>query len=189
MLLPRPRRSLSPRAPLRVGLSLVAAVLAFAISRCEAGLPQEAVVRRVVDGDTVELTDGRLVRYIGIDTPEVRRREDHRWVVHPEPFGVEAMDANKRLVQGKRVRFEYDIETHDRYGRILAYVYVDGRMVNAQLVEDGDARVLTIPPDVKYADRFRRLADDARRAHRGVWADAASPTRGGAPHGQDLRGR
>ena len=127
-------------------------------------------MHRVIDGDTIELTDGRLVRYIGIDSPEVRRREDHRWVVSPEPFGLAAQEANKRLVQGKRVRLEYDVETRDRYGRILAYVYVDGQMVNERLVEDGDARVLTIPPDVKYADRFRRLAEDARRAHRGVWA-------------------
>ena len=129
-------------------------------------------MHRVIDGDTIELTDGRLVRYIGIDAPEVRRREDHRWVVRPEPFGLAAQEVNKRLVQGKRVRLEYDVETRDRYGRILAYVYVDGQMVNERLVEDGDARVLTIPPDVKYADRFRRLAEDARRAHRGVWAQS-----------------
>ena len=68
-------------------------------------MPLEATVRRVVDGDTIELMDGRLVRYIGIDAPEVRRREGERWVMDPEPFGLAATEANKRLVEGKWVRF------------------------------------------------------------------------------------
>ena len=200
MVVPRPRRTLSPRAQRRAWSFLVAAVLLFAITRCEAGLPQEAVVRRIVDGDTVELIDGRLVRYIGIDAPEVRRRarpgdrewragEDPHWVVDPEPFGQEAMEANRGLVEGKRVRLEYDVETHDRYGRLLAYVFVDGRMANAALLEAGYARLLTIQPNVRYAQRFRDLVKDARRRHRGVWVEPLRPTAVGAQGGHDLRGR
>ena len=189
MFAPRPRRTLSPRAQRRAWPFLVAAVLLFAVTRCEAKLPQEAVVRRVIDGDTVELMDGRLVRYIGIDAPEVRRRKDHRWVVDPEPFGREAMEANRGLVEGKRVRLEYDAETHDRYGRLLAYASVDGRMANAALLEGGYARLLTIRPNVRYAQRFRDLVEDARRSHRGVWAEPPRPTAVGAQGGHDLRGR
>ena len=127
------------------------------------------VVRRVIDGDTIELTDGRLVRYIGIDTPEVRRKAGNRWVVDPEPFALAAAEANRRLVEGKPVRLEYDEQLKDRYGRTLAYVYVGEQMVNEALVADGYAHVLTIPPDVRYAERFRLLANEARRARRGVW--------------------
>jgi micrococcal nuclease len=124
----------------------------------------------VIDGDTAELADGRLVRYLGIDTPEVRRRRGDRWVVEPEPYGLEAAAANRRLVEGKILQLEYDVQTHDRYGRLLAYVYADGQMVNAKLLEDGYAQLLTIPPNVKYAELFQRLAATARRNKRGLWA-------------------
>ena len=140
----------------------------------------------MIDGDTIELADGRLVRYIGIDTPEMRRRarpgdrewlagEGDRWVLDPEPFAQAATDANRQLVDGRPVRLEYDVQTHDRFGRLLAYVYVtpDGGsevMVNAELLNAGMAQTLTIPPDVKYVQRFRALAASARQARRGLWA-------------------
>lgn len=118
--------------------------------------------------------DGRLVRYIGVDAPEVRRRVGHRWIKDPEPFSQAATDANRDLVEGRTVRLEYDVQTHDRYSRLLAYVYVsDGKggevMVNAELLRLGAAQLLTIPPDVKYAKSFRAIAAEARRARRGLW--------------------
>lgn len=146
-----------------------------ATSRVE---PPGLVVRRVIDGDTVELTDGRLVRYIGIDAPEVRRRArpgdrewraKKEWVVAPEPFARAAAEANRRLVEGKPIQLEYDVQLEDRYGRTLAYVYADEQMVNEALVAGGYAHVMTIPPNVRYAERFRLLANEARRARRGLW--------------------
>lgn len=128
------------------------------------------MVRRAIDGDTVELSDGRLVRYIGVDTPEVRKRVNGEWVLDPEPFAEAARDKNAAWVQGKRVKLEYDAERHDRHGRLLAYVYADGEMVNAKLVREGYAEPLTIPPNVTYAEEFRQLAAEARRAKRGLWA-------------------
>ena len=128
------------------------------------------MVRRVIDGDTVELADGRLVRYLGIDTPEVRRRIGDDWIVDPEPLARAAMEANRELVEGKAVRLEYDVQTHDRYGRTLAYVYVDDRMVNEALLETGYAQVMTIPPNVRYAQRFRAAVKAARNARRGFWS-------------------
>lgn len=122
-------------------------------------------VKRVIDGDTILLADGRRVRYIGIDTPETK---------HPyrseEYYGKEAYLYNKRLVEGKRVRLEFDVEKRDTYDRLLAYVYVDDIFVNARLVEDGYARSYAYPPNVKYADLFLRLEREARKNHRGLWA-------------------
>ncbi len=123
----------------------------------------------MIDGDTIELSDGRLVRYIGIDTPELRRKEGEHWIVDPQPYAREAAEANRRLVEGQTVRLEYDVQRFDHYGRLLAYVYVGDQMVNATLLEGGDAHLLTIPPDVKYVEQFRRLVEEARTAHRGVW--------------------
>ncbi len=134
-------------------------------------LPAEAAIRRVVDGDTVELEDSRLVRYLGIDAPEVRRRDGAAWRYDPAPYAEAATEANRRLVEGRRVRLEYDVQTHDRYGRLLAYVFVEDRMVNEQLVADGYAQVLTIPPNVRHAERLRQAAARARAAGRGLWRD------------------
>jgi micrococcal nuclease len=136
-------------------------------------------VRRVIDGDTVELSGGRLVRYLGIDTPEVRRQSGDRWVRDPEPFGEQATEANRRMVERKTVRLEYDVQTHDRFGRLLAYVYVPAAeagfsgagelFVNEELLRLGVARPLTIPPNVKHAERFRAITEEARHAGRGLW--------------------
>jgi len=126
-----------------------------------------ANVTRVIDGDTIEVEiDGRLfkVRYIGMDTPET---------VHPtrgvEPFGREASDRNRQLVEGKTVYLEKDVSETDRYDRLLRYVWVDGTMVNAVLVLEGYARVATYPPDVKYTEDFLELERGAREAGRGLW--------------------
>jgi micrococcal nuclease len=140
------------------------------VSSCARADSKEAHVLRVIDGDTVKLTDGRSVRYIGIDTPETKRRVGGKWVPDAEYFGKEATLANKNLVEGKDVSMEFDVQTHDRYGRLLAYVYVDGRMVNELLLEEGFASILTVPPNVKYVERFKELSRKARQEKRGLWA-------------------
>jgi len=121
-------------------------------------------VKRAVDGDTILLSNGKRVRYIGIDTPETKH--PHKPV---EEFGEEAYQYNKSLVEGKRVRLEYDIEKRDRYGRILAYVYVDEVFVNAELVKEGYAQVYTFPPNVKHQELFIGLQRMARDEGRGLW--------------------
>jgi micrococcal nuclease len=130
-------------------------------------------VTRVVDGDTVKvrLARGRgtrTVRYIGVDTPES--------VKPGEPvqcFAKAASSFNERLVQGRRVRLEIGRERTDRYGRLLAYVYVRGRgnpFVNAELLRRGYARTLAIPPNTDRAGRFAELERRARDDRRGLWA-------------------
>ena len=129
-------------------------------------------MRRVVDGDTIQLTTGVMVRYIGLDAPEVRRREEGRWVEDLEPFAREATQANRRLVEGRTLTLEYDVQRQDRFGRTLAYAYVEGVMVNEALLHQGWGRVLLIPPDLKYAARLRAASEDARRHRRGLWNDS-----------------
>ena len=173
-------RVTSPRVSSVVLLAVLSVLSAVSASTVESSgssprasqerLPDRAAVRRVIDGDTIELSDGRLVRYIGIDTPEVRRRRGEQWVVDPEPFGKAASEANRRLVSGRTVRLEYDAQTHDRFGRLLAYVYVNDQLVNEELLRLGYAQLLTIPPDVRYVERFRQVMEEARRARRGLWA-------------------
>jgi micrococcal nuclease len=130
----------------------------------------EAAVLRVVDGDTIAVrVNGRAerVRYIGVDTPESVKRG-----TPVQCFAHAAAAENARLVAGERVRLVRDVEARDRFGRLLAYVYRvrDGRFVNAELVRRGYARTLTIPPNVRFADRFAGLARAARAAGRGLWS-------------------
>jgi micrococcal nuclease len=135
--------------------------------------PRDAVrakVQRVSDGDTfVDTVQGRRerVRVIGVDTPESvdPNRPD-------EPYGQEASDFAKHYLDGETVRLAGDAEPRDRYGRMLAYVWLeDGTFWNALLVAEGYAQQLTIPPNVTYADLFRRLAREARQHDRGLWAE------------------
>jgi len=135
--------------------------------------PRDAVrakVQRVSDGDTfVATVQGRRerVRVIGVDTPESvdPNRPD-------EPYGQEASDFAKHYLDGETVRLAGDAEPRDRYGRMLAYVWLeDGTFWNALLVAEGYAQQLTIPPNVTYADLFRRLAREARQHDRGLWAE------------------
>lgn len=126
---------------------------------------------RVIDGDTIKLENGETVRYIGIDTPET---------VHPNKpvqyYGKEASEYNRNLVEGKTVYLEYDVQERDKYGRLLAYVFVDDIFVNARLVKEGYARVSTYPPNVKYQDLFLKLEREARENSRGLWSKGKPKT-------------
>ena len=102
------------------------------------------------------------MRYIGIDTPEIYPQ--------PEAFGIEAWQANRRLVEGKKVRLERDVSQTDKYNRLLRYVYVDSVFVNAELVKQGLARAKAYPPDTKYQAYLEKMEAEAREAGRGMWA-------------------
>jgi micrococcal nuclease len=140
-----------------------------ALVSCQDGSFLAVKVVRVVDGDTIQVCcigwKREKVRYIGINTPETK---------HPtkevEHFGEEASEANRKLVEDKTVVLEFDVERRDRYGRLLAYVFLkDGTFVNAWLVEHGFAQVMTVPPNVKHQELFLKLQRDAREARRGLW--------------------
>jgi len=166
------------RRPILVVLALAAAAAGGAGAR---GLLDESGDRardggdvgrvvKVVDGDTIHVQLGSTrekVRYIGVDTPETK---DPRRPMGC--FGQQASDFNERLVGGELVRIVRDVEERDRYGRLLAYVYraSDGLFVNAELARLGYAQPLSIPPDVRHADRFAALAREARERGRGLWS-------------------
>jgi micrococcal nuclease len=122
-----------------------------------------ATVTRNTDGDTLWLSGIGKVRLIGIDTPEIHGQ--------PECFGRQASAFTARVLPpGAHVRYRLGVDPRDRYGRALAYLYLqDGRMFNELLVERGYATPLTIPPNVDYADRFVKAARRAREANRGLW--------------------
>jgi micrococcal nuclease len=127
-------------------------------------------VTKVSDGDTFWIDDGsakgQKIRLIGVDAPESRKtgRKEKGY------YGKEAKEYAKRLLTGKRVRLEFDIGRYDRYRRTLAYVYLkDGTFVNAELIKQGYAMVMTVPPNVKYAGLFLKLQQEARKNHRGLW--------------------
>ncbi|MFC1957820.1 thermonuclease family protein [Chloroflexota bacterium] len=87
-----------------------------------------------------------------------------------EAFGIEAWQANRKLVEGKEVRLERDVSETDKYGRLLRYVWVDGTLVNAELVRQGLAEAKAYPPDTKYQDYLEQMETEAREAGRGIWA-------------------
>jgi micrococcal nuclease len=149
---------------------------------------EEAVVERVVDGDTFVTRDGSRVRLIGVNTPEISGTVEY--------FGEEAANYTKRMLAGQTVWMFRDVSETDRYGRLLRFVFLPGDrlMFNERLVLEGYANAATYPPDVSLADRFREAEREARAAGAGLWgggetaaaADGA-PAAGGrdAPDGGD----
>lgn len=177
-------------------LFLIAAVVvslisAFSSCRDQASLPKPAPVQaaagmarghvvRVYDGDTVKLSSGERVRFIGIDTPEMHDnpklyRDVKKTGLDPETIkqmGEKSYEFTKGLLADRDVRLEFDAEARDKYGRLLAYVYLDdGTFVNEEIIKNGYAYPLTIVPNVKHAEDFKALFQEARQKRIGLWAD------------------
>jgi micrococcal nuclease len=125
-------------------------------------------VDRVVDGDTAKVfIDGEseYVRYIGIDTPESVQPD-----APVECFGEESKRFNADRIEGRRMKLVFDRERHDRYDRLLAYIYVDGKLLNAEMLRRGYATTLEVSPNTARANEFSRLESEARDAGRGLWS-------------------
>jgi len=149
--------------------------LGISTSSIPVGSLPEALVVRIIDGDTIVVDIGGTeykVRYIGMDTPET---VDPRKPV--QCFGKEASIKNTELVFGKIVRLEKDVSDKDMYGRLLRYVWVvdvassTEVMVNAELIRLGYAQVSTYPPDVKYQKYLLSLQEEARADNLGLWGE------------------
>ncbi|MCX7760205.1 MAG: thermonuclease family protein [Hydrogenothermaceae bacterium] len=143
---------------------------------------KEATVVRVIDGDTIVVNiDGmeEKVRLIGVDTPEsrvnkratVQERELNKDVETIVDLGKQAKEFTKSLVKpGMKVYLEFDVQPRDKYGRLLAYLYLpDGRMLNKEIICNGYAMPLTVPPNVKYEKEFRECFQKAREEKKGLW--------------------
>jgi len=124
-------------------------------------LPKSAVVKRVIDGDTVELFNGTVLRYTGITAPE-----------EGESFADEATKLNKELVEGKEIKLEYDNYTSDKFGRILAYAIVDGKNVSVELVQKGMAELVIYQkrkPFI-YQTQLLEAQEQAKQKKLGIWS-------------------
>jgi micrococcal nuclease len=119
----------------------------------------------VADGDTIVLINGDLIRYIGIDAPEI----DHKINI-AEPYGFDARNFNQGLVLNGKLRLEFDHQQQDRYGRHLAYVFLEnGKFVNQALLENGYAFYQYHKPNLKYHDLLIQKQQEAMAAKRGIW--------------------
>lgn len=128
-------------------------------------------VSKFVDGDTFWINnfngEPEKIRLIGVDAPETRKTGKKE----AGYFGKEAAAYLVQLLESKRFRLEYDVSKKDRFKRTLAYVFLeDGTFLNAHLVENGYAMVMTVPPNVKYVDLLVKLQSEARKQKRGLWA-------------------
>jgi micrococcal nuclease len=133
------------------------------------------VVKKVVDGDTFYIDNGTLkgekIRLIGVDAPESRNTFRKK----VGNYGNQAKAFVTNLLTGKSVKLEFDIEHTDQYGRTLAYVYLEsGFFLNAELVKQGYAMVMTVPPNVKYVEEFVKLQQEARENERGLWKEKSN---------------
>ncbi len=129
-------------------------------------IAKEYVVRKIIDGDTIQLESGETVRYLGIDTPELFTKEGGA-----EFFAREAARYNKKLVFMRKVRLEFDHEKKDQHGRLLAYVFVKDLFVNAELVKLGYAKAMIVPPNTKYKDLLLNHQKKAMEEERGLWQE------------------
>jgi micrococcal nuclease len=144
-----------------VGLLLLFALACAAPAPGAGSAPDDCRIDRVPDGDTFYCRDGRKVRLIGIDAPELAQGRS----------GLDSREALRRfLPAGAVVRLEPDAASRDQYGRTLAYVWAGRRLVNEAMVRDGWAVLYTVPPNVRYVGRLERAQRQARAEHAGLWA-------------------
>jgi micrococcal nuclease len=166
---------------LKTHLIYLTIVLLAALAACSSGSGSDKIknhqnlkefysIKKFVDGDTYWIDDGSedgvKIRLIGIDAPEPR----NYFKLKEEPFGKESSRYIKELIYDQKVRVELDIQERDRYGRVLAYCYLpDGRMVNEEMVKAGFAMVMTVPPNLKYQEKFLTAQQYARENKMGMW--------------------
>jgi micrococcal nuclease len=155
---------LNPAVAAQLVLGLITALVSCAPSGLPGQQTADCVVGHIVDGDSFRCRDGRRIRLIGIDSPEQRQH----------PYGAQAQAALLRMAPpGTALRLEGDVAPSDRYGRVLAYAWSKSVLVNEALVHEGWAVQYTVPPNVKYADRFGRAQQEARARGRGLWSGRA----------------
>jgi len=157
-------------------LGIVVIITSLIVNSCvgknsDLSREKDYFVRRVIDGDTIQLQNGKFVRYIGIDTPETRKRARGVWLYEPEPYSLDAKKLNSELIGRGKVELEFDSEENDKYGRWLAYVHAEGKMVNEEILKAGYAKILVIPPNTKYLKRFKKAEQEAKDNERGIWGD------------------
>ncbi|MDD5417244.1 MAG: thermonuclease family protein [Candidatus Aenigmarchaeota archaeon] len=148
---------------------LIALVLSFLLP--DIADSKAYVVRKLIDGETVQLDTGEIVKYLGIKAPKLNIKEGGM-----EFYAREAARYNKKLVFMKKVRLEFDHDKKDPQGRLLAYVFVKNLFVNAELVKLGYARASVKPPNTKYQGTLTGLEKKAIEGNRGLWQETKKDT-------------
>lgn len=182
----RPKALRSAKMVVALAISIIAAAAGSCLASPNPREPGS--ITRVVDGDTivVRLDSGKTehVRLIGIDTPESKPNKRANMQAQRSGRDESAIIAlgkrswhNTEMLApvGTRVELELDVQPRDKYKRLLAYAYLpDGRMLNEEILRSGYANLLTIPPDVRYTERFRKAYEESRAAGRGLWSENIS---------------
>jgi len=128
-------------------------------------------VKWVNDGDTIVLTNGERVRYIGINSPEIDHDKQRA-----QPYGYAAKTFNKQMILNRKIRLEFDRERHDRYGRVLAYIFLpDGIFLNEYMLREGYAFFLFHKPNIRYSRRLLNAQQEAMKAGKGLWHNWSEP--------------
>ena len=149
---------------MRLLLSVFIIIVSLLVSNVAGG--KEYIVKKVINGDTIQLDNGQTVKYIGIETPELSLKEGGS-----EFFAKQASRYNQRLVFMKKVRLEFDKKKQDSDGRLLAYVFVKQLFVNAELIKLGYAKVNIVPPNDKYKNMFLDYEAKAKMSEKGLWQE------------------
>lgn len=144
--------------------------LILVLSFCSASA-KDYVVRKIIDGDTIKLDSGEIVKYIGVQAPDKNRKEGG-----PEFYAKEAARFNKKLVLLKKVRLEFDKQKKDPQGRTLAYVFVKKTFINAEIIKNGCAKARIVEPNIKYKNVLLDAEKKAKKADRGVWQEKKKDT-------------
>ena len=163
-------------------LVLAAIILSLALTSCTQADYAGILVTKVFDGDTLRIANGEKVRLLGIDAPEMyesdklyrdaqRSGQDIRTII---ALGRKSYQFTKQSVEGKKVRLEFDVQQRDKYGRLLAHVFISDTQLflNAEIIKQGYAEVMIIPPNLKYGDYFQGLYYEARENKRGLWSNS-----------------
>ncbi|MBU4140575.1 MAG: thermonuclease family protein [Candidatus Omnitrophica bacterium] len=163
-------------------LVLTAIILSLILTSCAQANYADILVTKVFDGDTLRIAGGEKVRLLGIDAPEMyesdklyrdarRSGQDIGTII---ALGRKSYQFTRQLAEGKKVRLEFDVQQRDKYGRLLAHVFISDTQLflNAEILKQGYAEVMIIPPNVKYADYFQGLYQEARENKRGLWSNS-----------------
>lgn len=153
----------------KIFLSLLTILCLFSLANSAFAKVEFATISTVKDGDTIKLTNGKTIRYIGINSPEIKSNEC---------FGAEAKSINSKLVKGKKVKLVSDKSDTDKYGRLLRYVYVGNEFINDYLIKNGYATTLTISPDLKHSKTLKQSQEEARKNKRGLWGKCVAASKG-----------
>ncbi len=169
-------------------------ILLLFLKTFDISCPQK--VTDVIDGDTIQLADKTIVRYLGIDTPEIRRKSNGEWIYDPYPFSEKAKQYNKQLVKNKIVKIKTDMRKKDKFNRLLGYIYpvknnlsfLDKvgiflgfsniglkEMANIQILKQGLAIMDVRSEDMKYLDVFVKAQQYARENENGFWENNLQP--------------